>query len=469
MGDKLTRRPKGLGRASFVHRSQQNSRNATIGKIKTTYFPEIYPNELIYSIAARYTKHAGQRNVNNINNELFGFHHNGNSIDLPSGLGQLASVIPQSRNISAEDLISDHTLFPFYTAYADHAYSKRVKIDMKNSFNVGKRIALRRKSFANPITHLRFCKDCQNEMNDKFGETYWRRDHQLQHIIICPDHSTILSDSNVDVSHPSSLYYAADNNSCPPDAMNCIQDLSDRQISQLMRINHRSKALLNAHSSVERLSKARDEYLDTLVRKGLFRASKQINKKQLGQRLHIYLSDLALIWPDLASPEQDCPGWALSLLKNKPCNNPAVYHVVFQDFLDQQPDADSSATRIARKPRLKEADIGPGPWKCQNPLISHPETDTVRIVDTKYIGSDVLVRFRCKCEYTYTQRRKANGSFSPPMLSEFGSSLRPHIERAIQEGWSLKKTARLAKMNAVTLERHAAKLGISDIPKVKST
>lgn len=432
-----------------------------------TQFPQPYPDELLYSVVARYVHRAGLRNINTINTKLFGFSHNGNALDLPSGITTIASVIPAGQQISAEKIISDHTLFDFHTAYADSEYRQQVADDMLASAAPDRRIAVRRKTVIAGARYLRFCPACQNDMIETFGEAYWRRDHQLAHVVVCPTHRIALSDSQIDAQRRSSLYYRADDTSCPADAPPVIEDPTKEEIDILSRIAARSWELSRGRTKGRVDENIRASYLDMLWRKGFFRAQKQVNKESLGISLKNHLATLKRFWPEVSSEADDAPAWALSLLKKLGFNTPTVYHILFQDFLEQQPDVKADRGRIDRRPRPQEAEIGGRPWVCYNPLITDPAHADVRVDHVRYVGPDLLIHFRCSCEYEYIRRKKPDGTFTKPTFYNFGKSLIPHIEQAMREGWALKKTARLAGSNPKTLLRQAEKLGITELPTVK--
>lgn len=436
-------------------------------QLTLTQFPQPYPDELLYSVVARYVHRSGLKNINTINSKLFNLSHNGNVIDLPSGIMKIASVIPVGQKISADEIIADHTLFNYYTAYADSAYRQKVFRDMLASAAPDKRIALRRKSLIDAPKYLRFCPACQNSMIETFGEAYWRRDQQLAHVVICPTHRIPLSYSHVKLQARSSLYCRADDTSCRADTPAVVEDLLETEIDILSRIAERSRQLLQSRKNYQPSVDIRAVYLDLLWRKGFFRAQKQVNKEFLGISLQNYLADLVRFWPHIGDGANDTPTWALSLLKKQGFNTPTFYHILFQDFLEQQPDVKASQGRIDRKPKPKEADIRGKPWKCYNPLISDPAHAKVQVAHIQYVGPDLRIRFRCACEYEYIRRKKSDGTFTKAKLSNFGKSLIPHIARAIQEGWALKKTAQLAGLNTKTLLRQAEKLGITEVPTVR--
>ncbi|MBN4095979.1 TnsD family Tn7-like transposition protein [Methylobacterium sp. OT2] len=436
-------------------------------QLRLTQFPQPYPDELLYSVVARYVHRAGIKNINSINSSLFGLKHNGNAIDLPSGIMMIASAIPVGQNVSAEKIVADHTLFNFHTAYSDISYRRKVYKNMLASGQPNKRIALRRKTLIAAPNYLRFCPACQSHMIETFGEAYWRRDQQLVHVVVCPTHRISLSYSQVKLQGPSSLYYRADTTSCHTDATAVIDNLLENEIDILIRIAEHSRQLSQIAQKDRTDDKIRTTYLDLLWRKGFFRNQKQINKGILGIALQKYLANFVRFWPNIGDGTSDAPNWVLSLLKKQGFNNPTFYHVLFQDFLAQQPDVKASQRRIDHKPKPKEADIQGKPWQCYNPLISDPAHANVRIVNIRYFGLDLRIRFRCSCEYEYNRRKNSDGTFKKAKLYSFGKSLIPHIARAIEEGWTLKKTARLAGLQTPTLLRQAEKLGITELPTVR--
>ena len=95
-------------------------------------------------------------------------------------------------------------------------------------------------------------------------------------------------------------------------------------------------------------------YLRSLWRKGFFRAQMQANKEALGIALQFYLADLVRFWPHIGDGTDDTPNWALSLLRKEGFNTLTFYHILFQDFLKQQPDVEALQRRIDRKPKPKE-------------------------------------------------------------------------------------------------------------------
>lgn len=78
-------------------------------------FPIPYPDELIYSVIARYAIHNGILSPKYLTEELFNNRNLTPTYDLPSHLDRLASYLPD--HYDAFTLIRKHTLLPIYQLF----------------------------------------------------------------------------------------------------------------------------------------------------------------------------------------------------------------------------------------------------------------------------------------------------------------------------------------------------------------
>lgn len=82
-------------------------------------FPTPYPDELIYSVIARYAVHHGILSPKYLTEELFNNRNLTPTYDLPSHLDKLASYLPDCYD--ALRLINQHTLLPIYQPFQPRA------------------------------------------------------------------------------------------------------------------------------------------------------------------------------------------------------------------------------------------------------------------------------------------------------------------------------------------------------------
>ncbi len=78
-------------------------------------FPDLYPDELLCSGLARYEAWMAYPRRYHLLEDLFGAPKGGLCFDLPGRLGYLAAALPPGHSCTADRLIDDHTLLPFYT------------------------------------------------------------------------------------------------------------------------------------------------------------------------------------------------------------------------------------------------------------------------------------------------------------------------------------------------------------------
>lgn len=161
------------------------------------YFPVPYPDELLYSVIARYGIHTGLfDNQKAINRDVFS---NSTAIavpDLPGHLDILAENLQTVWKTNAQYLVRNLTQAPFYLPFLDSVKAKLVTEAMVAGFGEGihTRCGLAASSISQP-DYFRFCPQCfENQMN-VYGEPYWRRIHQLPGVELCAEHHCRLINS----------------------------------------------------------------------------------------------------------------------------------------------------------------------------------------------------------------------------------------------------------------------------------
>lgn len=167
------------------------------------FFPNIYPDELLYSQLARYYVQSGYMIYRQVAEDLYV-----NPLVRPDinflnhfTADVLKYIIKQK---SMEQIVQEHTMFPYYGRFLP--YERREKayqtlIKMKGNYNNLLAMPTRKNE---KHKCLRYCPICVKEDRDKYGETYWHRIHQMAGIDICPLHHCFLVDSKIKISGESS-------------------------------------------------------------------------------------------------------------------------------------------------------------------------------------------------------------------------------------------------------------------------
>jgi hypothetical protein len=169
------------------------------------YFPKPHPDELVYSIIARYISHGGEAVYKSII-DLFGKMVSQN-FHLPNSLIKFVNSISNVIDINLDYLIYEHTLFNFFTSFG----SIERKQSMFNfiAYGEGKFVVNRIEGLN--LGLFKYCVLCAQEDLKLYGETYWHRSHNLPSIECCYKHGCELNVFNSKLrGHLSSSYILAD-------------------------------------------------------------------------------------------------------------------------------------------------------------------------------------------------------------------------------------------------------------------
>jgi hypothetical protein len=100
--------------------------------------------------------------------------------------------------VDREELINQHTLYPFYSSFLPEDRAMLILDSMKSEF--GGDIHTRTGIMAGGIViskYLKFCPECNDEDLSAYGEMYWHRLHQIPGVFVCVKHKVLLQDSTV--------------------------------------------------------------------------------------------------------------------------------------------------------------------------------------------------------------------------------------------------------------------------------
>lgn len=166
------------------------------------FFPEIYPDELLYSQLARYHIRSGYARYAYTVDDIY----NNQTLVHPS-VDFVNRYTPDAmkwitKNESWETVAEQHTMYPAYIRFLP----KLRRIDAVNGIlscegNWKNLMCLPNLGYKR---YVRYCPECVKEDREKYGETYWHREHQIPKIRVCPKHRCFLEDSELLISAKTS-------------------------------------------------------------------------------------------------------------------------------------------------------------------------------------------------------------------------------------------------------------------------
>lgn len=166
------------------------------------YFPQIYPDELVYSVLARFYVHSGYVSYNSCFNEIY------LSGSIRPDIEFVNQIVPEirqqfERQIPWEQVIWKHTMYPYYSRFADKDKREEAWLAMEH---MGTAESIVQPKFSRILSlpqsreekHcLKYCPICAKRDRNLYGETYWHRRHQVRGLDICYEHGCRLTDSDI--------------------------------------------------------------------------------------------------------------------------------------------------------------------------------------------------------------------------------------------------------------------------------
>lgn len=161
------------------------------------FFPQAYPDELLYSLLSRYHQRSGNARFVFTAEELY---RNGKithpSIEFVNRYTDDA-MLWLTKEMPWKTIAEKHTMYPAFIRFLPLQRRKEAEEGVRSQNGNWKNImnlpVLKEKRF------LRYCPECAREDREKYGETYWHREHQIPRVRVCPLHKTFLENSDIPI------------------------------------------------------------------------------------------------------------------------------------------------------------------------------------------------------------------------------------------------------------------------------
>jgi hypothetical protein len=171
-----------------------------------TFFPKPYPDELLYSIIARYHVWSGNDNMSDSMEQLFGYRSERATLWIPKHIIRLAEKTREF-GLNYETLLYEHTIFPLITCFLNKASFDHILSTVINEHQKENSICINYYDIYPRF--MRYCPHCIIDDRDEYGEAYWHRKHQSYGIGMCDKHKCRLKDSAIEVLDSRNNRYVA--------------------------------------------------------------------------------------------------------------------------------------------------------------------------------------------------------------------------------------------------------------------
>ena len=208
-----------------------------------SYFPAIYPDELVYSWFCRYYVHSGFFSSKSAMQELYCKRSDNPSKEFignlnPGAMEQIAKMYPLDK------LVLEHTMYPQYARFIPLEQKKTAlfrlghdNCDAHHLFCVLPR--------SEGEHYLRFCPLCANEDRETYGEAYWHRKHQIRNMGICTKHRCRLIESSIPAKSEQSFVF------CPAEHYIGHNKVAFEESSQMIQFASHLESVFDAPTDFE--------------------------------------------------------------------------------------------------------------------------------------------------------------------------------------------------------------------------
>ena len=304
------------------------------------YFPRPYPDEILYSLLARYRRHTCELSFKRSCRALFGKRGVTASVYFQSHIRQLYQRIKHLFPYSEQDLVHNHTFLPFFTAYttpevAQRAYESSLK-------NRGGALNVLLGTAANSVelpSVLKFCPACLNSDFERYGETYWRRLHQLPGVLGCHEHSHPLYESLVAVTQRNRhVFIAATRRNCR-NSGNSGALVYENYSGVFDDIARAYQRIVSGKIRMESHEQRTARYFALLKKKGFVKGRDSVAQEKLFESFSNYYSSelLEILFSSVDISDDSC--WLKAISRKHRKSFSPVRHFLFSQFLNALPDA----------------------------------------------------------------------------------------------------------------------------------
>ncbi len=404
------------------------------------YWPHTYPDEILYSVIARYLKISGSRGPKHLLHNLFDRKSISATLDLPSGLKHLIYNLEMFAK-DVEMILADNTLFPYYQSFLTPTKVEKVRHSMlSKSGDIHTLIGINAGIFPAGKSP-KYCPLCVKEDKSQNISPYLRRTHQIPSIQICTQHNIYLLELDKSRVHFNKHEFLF------------LEDHLD-QFSLIEQ--NESIEYLNICKDIEKLLKGKQNPFDAddpfFYRKELFKHGLVKNANQLNiQALYKNFTDLyndTLLAKFKSSVNLDNPScWLKGIFRKHRKGFDPSRHILIHNFFKYLETKNGS---------LEINEIENINYPCLNKVCEHfnqsIQTTFSRHIDHKSKRQITVVE--CNCGHKYTHSYIASQHKYFVRIKEYGSVWHSKLNQLlVEKKMSIRAIARMLGCDSKTINK----------------
>jgi hypothetical protein len=409
------------------------------------FFTEPYPNELVYSMIARYHFYSGNIDCKDTLEEVFQNRSVIPSVEIGSHFDALAHQMGSA--YSAEYLLAKHTVYPYYAPFLSEKRQGEILQDVKGD---GKGLYTRLGIIAGSICRrkgLYYCPCCAKNDIEKYGEPYIHREHHLQGIDLCPHHGNHLRKYPVVLNTRSRIEFVR----FEANKMD-LHSIGDNSEEQQLRIAKMAYQLLISEIALSSREQTSSRYRALLRERNYITSANRVRQIDLYQDFNRVYSQKTLEKYESILIESDEYSWLKVLTRNIKRHVHPLRHLLFMDFLNVDFEA------LLNKNR-DNGPFGEGQWPCLNKAASHYKKLVInKVIVSRDSKSGLPIgTFICGCEFVYSRKgpdKIRDDIYDIGRIKRLGSVWMAKLNTLAKEGYSLRGMAKKLDVDAKTIKKY---------------
>lgn len=415
-------------------------------------FPTPYPDELLYSVIARYHIRTGNIFWKHTLEDLFGKRSVSATAFLPSSIQAIIRRLPKNTTLNEQIIVQNNTMFPLYTAFLLEEKAQSIYRAMLSQD--GQKIYMQSGVMASSIKQnkwFKYCPNCFLEDFEQYSELYWHRMHQLPGRLVCLKHGLWLEDSTVPIVHSyNHSFIAPTKNNCDLTKENRVEENILNQFESFIKS---MELLLNSTYPRKSYSHFTNFYYYHLFRNGIASINGKVYRKKLNDDFLNYYSHDFLECLNIKTTPID--SWLVYITRKHRKSFHPYYHFLLLNFLGLSIDAVFKETVSNNNP------FGEPNWLCVNIICPHYKKEVIQDISIRRCESTrkPIGRFTCpRCGFSYTRKgisQNKEVEYKDVCVMDYGVLWREELQRLIEDGRSYSEIAKVLNANPATVSKHA--------------
>ncbi|WP_224984217.1 TnsD family transposase [Geomonas agri] len=434
-----------------------------------SFFPAPYPDELLYSVCARYHLRSCNASPKASMLELFGSSTACATVDLPNRLQYLCNQLSKGTLITPNRLLSENTMLPLYRPFLPKARLARITKWMLESTRGGS-IHVAIGATASTVHHpryLQFCIECLKADEERFGEAFWHRCHHVPGVHVCHKHGVSLfaTEFPVKVQLNKHLFYPLPNLAGGAVEQEAVEASSTAELLIASNVAW----LLHANDDEwPGLKWIRRRYLDFLRIRDLATLSGRVYQEQLIREFNAYYGEQFLQRVGCQVQPEGGDSWLSRLVRKPRTASHPLKHILLMGFLGVDVNEFFSGGMVGHSP------FGRGPWPCLNPVAPHYKKSVVThcLITRNSESGKPVGNFICPCGFCYARTGPDGGRedrYRIGRIIQYGPVWESELLRWWQKGIGLRAIARHLGVTSKTVTRHISYLQVRPLQSPATT